>query len=41
LEPGGLEAATRDAAAAVARRCGEAATITPLQALVIEASKEA
>ncbi|MBV8186967.1 MAG: methyltransferase domain-containing protein [Alphaproteobacteria bacterium] len=40
LEPAGLDAATRDAAAAVARRCGEGPRTTPLLALVIEAHKE-
>jgi SAM-dependent methyltransferase len=39
LDIAGLEGATRDAAAAVAERCGNGPSATPLQALVIEAVK--
>jgi ubiquinone/menaquinone biosynthesis C-methylase UbiE len=41
LDPTGLEAATREAAATVAKRCGPGPTTTPLQALVIQTRKEA
>jgi hypothetical protein len=40
LDPTGLDAATRDAAAAVVKRCGQGPTPTPLLALVIETRKE-
>jgi ubiquinone/menaquinone biosynthesis C-methylase UbiE len=41
LEATGLEPATRDAAAAIARHCGQGPVSTPLQALVIETRKPA
>ncbi len=39
LDKRGLDAATRDVAAAIAARCGQGPTETPLQALVIRTSK--
>ena len=39
LEAAGLDTATRDAAAAIAARCGQGPTTTPLQAVVVETSK--
>jgi hypothetical protein len=39
LDNSGLDAATRAAAEAIARRCGQGPATTPLQALVVETSK--
>jgi len=39
LDKGGLDAATRAAAEAIAMRCGQGPTTTPLQAVLVETSK--
>jgi len=39
LDKAGLDAATRDAAATIAARCGQGPTETPLQALMVRTSK--
>lgn len=39
LEKDGLDAATRDAAEAIAARCGQGPATTPLQAVLVETSK--
>jgi SAM-dependent methyltransferase len=39
LDKTGMDAATRDAAVAIAARCGQGPTTTPLQALVVRTSK--